>query len=169
MRLPIRLETALFRNLSVNLQDLFVRHTDKYASAQSFGCRALAKNGLFLVLIVGLILGMPLLIATGDAASQVVEKEDKTYIVDRTGGWWDVSQATSIGFNPEGFQYGLGKDAFTPLDDRSLTSDQSDVPAHLRVIGIAEGDDAKAYAVPTLRGHEIANSHIGEKPIAAAY
>ncbi len=116
-----------------------------------------------------LILGVALLMFKGDAASQVVQQEDKTYLVDRTGEWWDVTQASSIGFDPAGFQYGLGKDAFTPLDDRFLSDETTDVPSHLRVIGIAEGDDAKAYSVPTLRGHEIANSEIGEKPIAAAY
>ncbi len=116
-----------------------------------------------------LILGMALPAFKGDAASRVIQQEGKTYIVDRTGGQWDVTQAASIGFDPEGFQYGLGKDAFTPLDDRLLSDDHAAVPSHLRVIGIAEGSEAKAYAVPTLRGHEIANSSIGEKPIAAAY
>jgi hypothetical protein len=116
-----------------------------------------------------LILGVALLILKGDAVSLVMQKEGKTYIVDRTGGRWDVTQAASIGFDPERFQYGLGKDAFTPMDDRFLSDGHADVPSHLRVIGIAEGSEAKAYSVPTLRGHEIANSKIGERPIAAAY
>jgi len=35
--------------------------------------------------------------------SFVDQKGDKTYIVDRTGERWDITQAKSIGFKPEGF------------------------------------------------------------------
>lgn len=107
---------------------------------------------------------------SGDTAYSLVEREEgKTYIVDRTGARWDVTQAESIGFDPEGFQYGLGKDAFFPLDDRFLEDGSEDVNPWHRVIGIAKEKDARAYSVPKLRGHEIANSHIGDTPIAAAY
>jgi hypothetical protein len=104
----------------------------------------------------------------GFSASFVVREEGKVYIVDQRGDRWDVTQAESIGFKPEKFQYGMGRNYFTPLDD-SYLSDKADKNSKLRVIGIAEGSEAKAYSVPKLRGHEIANSKIGEKPVAVGY
>ncbi len=101
-------------------------------------------------------------------ASFVVREEGKVYIVDQTGARWDVTQAESIGFKPEKFQYGMGRNYFTPLDDSKL-SDKPDENSKLRVIGITEGADAKAYSVTKLSRHEIANSKIGEKPVAVGY
>jgi hypothetical protein len=124
---------------------------------------------LKLTLFLLTILGISLFLLREDAFSYVVKEKGKTYIVDRNGYRWDVTQAESIGFRPEGFQYGIGKNAFTPLDDNSMSEDISRVAPSLRIIGISEGSEAKAYSVPTLRGHEIANSEIGSKPIATAY
>jgi hypothetical protein len=39
----------------------------------------------------------------------------------------------------------------------------------LRILGVVEESEAKAYSVPRLRGHEIANSQIASKPIAVAF
>ena len=38
-----------------------------------------------------------------------------------------------------------------------------------RIIGIFRDNEAQAYSVPKLSYHEIANSIIGNKPIAAGY
>ena len=103
------------------------------------------------------------------AFSNVLQEGGKTFIVDRTGHRWDVTQAISLGFKPEGFQYGLGKNAFTPLDDSSLTDKSEDIPDDLRVIGVAEGADARAYSVSRLSYHEISNSTLGDKPITVGY
>ncbi len=105
----------------------------------------------------------------GNNFSFVLNRKDKTYIVDRRGEEWDITQAVSIGFKPEIFQYGLGKNAITPLDDSSLRNNFLKAPSDMRVIGITENSDAQAYSVPKLSRHEIANSTIGSKPIAAAY
>ena len=80
-----------------------------------------------------------------------------------------IDQAISIGFKPHRFQHGIGRNAFTPLDDSSFSKDNANVKHNTRVIGIAEGDHANAYAVSKLWRHEVANSFIGQKPIAAAY
>ncbi|NIO03667.1 MAG: DUF3179 domain-containing protein [Proteobacteria bacterium] len=101
--------------------------------------------------------------------SRVMREDGKTYILDATGERWDVTQAESIGFKPEGFQYGLGKNAFTPLDDSYLTDDTDRVSQRLRVLGVVENAEAQAYSIPRLRGHEIANSRIGSKAIAVGY
>jgi hypothetical protein len=106
---------------------------------------------------------------SGIASSYVTKEGGKTYIVDQRGEKWDVTQAESIGFKPEGFQFGIGRNAFTPLDDSSVTEDTGSVPKDLRVIGVKEGSEAKAYSVPRLKWHEIANSNLGSEPIAVGY
>lgn len=99
-----------------------------------------------------------------------VDRGDKgTFIVDRTGNRWDITQAVSVGFRPERFQYGLGKDAFAPLDDSSLVDGSAESRPDLRVIGVSGKTAAQAYSVPKLTRHEIANSYLGADPIAVGY
>ncbi|MES0395949.1 MAG: hypothetical protein ABUK17_00245 [Syntrophobacteria bacterium] len=119
--------------------------------------------------ILPLLLGALYLSTHEIGASAVLKEADKIYIVDRTGERWDVTQAVSLGFNPQGFDFGLGKNAFTPLDDSLLTKNTADVPSSARVIGVADGSDAKAYTISRLLGHEISNSSIGKEPVAVSY
>lgn len=91
------------------------------------------------------------------------------FIVDSTGEKWDVTQAESIGFKPGKFQYGIGRYAFTTLDDSHLQSDTSSIPKNLRVIGVAAGDEAQAYSVSKLSRHETANTILNSKPILVGY
>ena len=105
----------------------------------------------------------------GGAFSKVIHEGDSTFIVDRHGERWDVTQARSLGFMPERFQHGIGRNAFTPLDDSSMKDKSQKTSESLRVIGISDGKQANAYSVPRLWRHEIANSSIGDIKIAAAY
>jgi hypothetical protein len=91
------------------------------------------------------------------------------FSVDLHGERWDVTRAKSIGFDPDRFRHGIGRNAFTPLDDSNLKESSPDVSNSTRVIGITDGKEARAYSVPRLYRHEIVNSRIGDKPIAAAY
>ena len=116
-----------------------------------------------------LISGVICFMACGNALSFVLKKGDKTSIVDQREEHWDVTQAKSIGFRPEGFQYGIGKNTFTPLDDSHLSDDTSNVPKDLRIIGVTEGTFEQAYSIQKLRSHEIANTKIGSQEIAVAY
>ena len=116
-----------------------------------------------------IVLGVVFAIVLSQAFSRVIEEKGKTYIVDWRGERWDISQAITIGFKPHRFQHGIGRDAFTPLDDSQFSENNAGVRRNERVIGIAEGDDANAYAISKLWRHEVANSFIGEKPITAAY
>jgi len=109
------------------------------------------------------------LMAAEPAVAFVIRKGEKAYIEDQDGERWDVTQAKSLGFKPERFQYGIGRNAFTPLDDSNLSDDNSAVLRNPRVIGITDGTEARAYAIPKLRYHEIANTRIGTKPVAAGY
>ena len=113
--------------------------------------------------------GVITVIVSALAFSRVIQEGDITYIIDRHGERWDVSQARSIGFEPERFQYGIGRNAFTPLDDSSLTQDTTGISRSQRVIGVSDGNAANAYSVSRLRRHETANSFLGDKPITAAY
>jgi hypothetical protein len=111
-----------------------------------------------------------LLAAIGLAAcAHGANKEGEEHITDRTGERWDVSQAVQLGFHPDRFQYGIGRHAFTTLDDSDLSSDTSSVPAFERVIGVASEGAAHAYSVSKLRRHEIANTNLGDAPIAVGY
>ncbi len=92
-----------------------------------------------------------------------------TYILDRTGEKWDVSQAESIGFKPENFQYGIGRYAFTTLDDSYLQSATTIISRKLRIIGVAAANKAQAYSVSKLSRHETANMTLNSKPILVGY
>jgi hypothetical protein len=125
---------------------------------------------ILLLYIFILVLALSATIASlGGAFSKVIYDGDSTYIVDRHGERWDVTQARSIGFMPERFQHGIGRNAFTPLDDSYLKDKSRKASKSLRVIGISDGKQANAYSVEKLRRHEVANSSIGDKQIAAAY
>jgi hypothetical protein len=105
----------------------------------------------------------------GLSAAEPLFAQGKVYIQDRTGEKWDVTQAKSLGFKAEGFQYGLGRNAFVTLDDSMLTDNTSGMKQGTRVIGISENDDVKAYSVVKLRKHEVANSTLNGRPVAVAY
>lgn len=103
------------------------------------------------------------------SAATVLREGGKTYIVDRRGERWDVTQAESLGFDPRGFQYGIGRNAFVPLDDSRIRKGDDRTPGSTRVIGVRDGSSPRAFSVPTLRGHEVANSNLGGKPVAVGY
>ena len=121
------------------------------------------------LLTISLFLLVFYILGTFSSAAFVFKEGGKTYIEDQTGDRWDVTQAMSIGFKPEGFQYGIGKNAFTPIDDTHMSNDTSSFSGNPRIIGVAEGPEARAYSISKLRYHEIANTRLGEKPIVAGY
>lgn len=104
-------------------------------------------------------------------AATVNEEDGKTFIVDQKGERWEITQAVGLGFRPEGFQFGIGRDAIRPLDDGYLKADGEKLPEATRIIGITDTDSgsAHAYSVSRLTRHEIANTRLGDTPIAAAY
>ena len=121
----------------------------------------------FINIFIVIIATIP--IFSGFSFSRAIEENGKSYIVDLHGERWDVTQAKSIGFDPERFRHGIGRNAFTPLDDSYLKDKSPNVSSNTRVIGISDGTEARAYSVPRLYRHEVANSSIGDQAIAAAY
>ncbi len=126
----------------------------------------MVKKGFYFFVIILTVISW---IEDNRVFSRVIKEGSKTYIVDATGERWDVTQAESIGFKPEGFQFGLGRNAFIPLDDDHLSDETRNVSQRLRVIGVVRNSQAQAYSIPRLRRHEIANSTIGSKPIAVGF
>jgi hypothetical protein len=126
------------------------------------------KISVLKILILLMIMAAALPIK-GFAFSSAIEENGRHYIIDLQGERWEVTQAKSIGFDPQRFRHGIGRNAFTPLDDTHLKQKSPDVSNDTRVIGISDGKEARAYSVPRLYRHEIANSRIGDQPIAAAY
>jgi hypothetical protein len=102
-------------------------------------------------------------------AAGVIEDNGRTYLVDRTGERWDITQARTIGFEPRHFQFGIGRNAFRPLDESDWPTGVEDIPEHLRVIGVADGNEAHAYSVSKLSRHETANTRLESKPIVVGY
>ena len=102
-------------------------------------------------------------------AAPVFRENGKVLIVDQRGERWDVTQAESLGFDPRGFQYGIGRNAFTPLDDSRIRKGDERIPEWTRVIGVKGGSSQRAYSVPTLWSHEVANSNLDGKPVTVGY
>ncbi len=124
-------------------------------------------SSIFVFILIGIIS----MINTEQVTAQdnVAITHDKAFITDQLGVQWDVTQAKSLGFEPEKFQYGIGKNAFTTLDDSHVNRRPSSPIINQRVIGIERENEAHAYSVGKLRYHEIANTHIDGDPIAAGY
>jgi uncharacterized protein DUF3179 len=93
-------------------------------------------------------------------------------IVDQAGHVWDITSAVvKYGFDADGFQYGLGagripaivRPQFEPAAAASGIDDDG------LVIGVARGEEARAYPLSTLRLHEVANDAIDGMHYAASY
>ena len=61
------------------------------------------------------VFGVALIFLSITSAAFVLRKGEQTYIEDQQGEHWDITQAQTLGFRPELFQYGIGRNAFTPL------------------------------------------------------
>jgi hypothetical protein len=103
------------------------------------------------------------------AKADVIEDNGRTYLIDQTGERWDITQARTIGFEPRHFQFGIGRNAFRALKESDWPTVVEDTSKNLRVIGVADGDEAHAYSVSKLSRHETANTQLEAKPIVVGY
>lgn len=124
------------------------------------------SNWFFLTVLLA---GMSLLLLFQQSGTAAVKEGEKVYIVDQTGERWDITQAVSIGFNPRYFEFGIGRNAFNPLDGSNWKSTPEDKYNQMRVIGVTGNGDAHAYSVAKLWSHETANTFLGAEPIVAGY
>ncbi len=123
------------------------------------------RKGIFTLFILFCVLAL----TCSASLAKVISEKGKTFIKDKKREKWEITQAVSIGFIPAYFQYGLGRNAFYPLDDRHLQDDKKEIPSGLRILGVQGENESKAFSIKKLKGHEIANSSIGNTHIAAAY
>jgi hypothetical protein len=121
---------------------------------------------IFVTAAFGLLMAWNL---TEMAAATVVEAGNNIYLIDRTGERWDITQARSIGFDPEGFEFGIGRNAFRPLTDSDWQPDPNGRRPKMPLIGISAGDESHAYSIEKLRYHETANTMLGARAILVAY
>jgi hypothetical protein len=124
-----------------------------------------SKKDILLFLVLALV---PIAMANSGFAF-VSRANGRVYITDLRGERWEITQAVTQGFKPEGFRHGIGKHAFDPLDESDFDDITFDVPPGRRVIGVADGKEAQAVSVPRLSRHEIANTVLGDEPVAIGY
>ena len=91
------------------------------------------------------------------------------FIVDQRGERWEITQAVSLGFDPDGFEFGIGRNAIVPFGDEDLNTTPAKIDDKERVIGISSGNEAHAYSIQRLNLHEVANTTLDGVAIAAAY
>jgi hypothetical protein len=123
------------------------------------------KKPIVFILILGIIgyLGTMVL------AQRVDNKDGKYHLVDQYNESWDISQAVSLGFKPEHFQYGIGRNTIKPVDDTSLSDQGESISGSPRMIGVENDGESHAYVISRLVRHEIANTTIGDEAVAVGY
>jgi hypothetical protein len=98
---------------------------------------------------------------------------EKILIRDRTGKEWDVTHAfNKYGFDPAGFQYGLGPNAIKPINNPQffIPGDAGfPRPDDFLVIGTTINEDTRAYPINILKSHEIVNEKFAATHVAVAY
>jgi hypothetical protein len=129
------------------------------------------RNDILLIVALVAITGFAAWVLGPSSAftKQAEEVDGKTYITDRTGEKWEITQAVGLGFKARNFQYGIGRWAFQTLDESHISPDAKGAPGRIRVIGIDGETEDQAYSVRKLSRHEIANTKIDGKPIAVGY
>jgi hypothetical protein len=71
---------------------------------------------------------------------------------------------------PDGFRQLLPRDGIQPIYDPEFTSASGvDWPGDTQVIGVAAGDEAKAYPVSFLNRHEMVDDFIAGDPILVTW
>jgi len=122
----------------------------------------------WIVLLILFAFASMLLVSQSSGTAALKEGEN-TYIVDQTGERWDITQAVSLGFNPRYFEFGIGRNAFTPLGEGNWQNTPVDENSRMRVIGITGNGESHAYSIAKLWSHETANTYLGSQPIVAGY
>ncbi len=124
----------------------------------------------------------------GPDNKKIRKEGDKTFIwagkdKDGEAAWYDF---TGSPIDPAELQFGIGKDRiraiddplFVKPDDRRLlelrhspyrSEEKPKVNDEIQVIGYVDGDNAKAYPVALLDGHELVNDEFNGKPVTVGW
>jgi hypothetical protein len=89
------------------------------------------------------------------------------------GEWFDITESP---LDPEGYQFGIGKDRIQAIDEPRFVSinERAELAAErfndrTIVIGYAAGGQAKAYPIEILEAHELVNDTVGGKPVTVGW
>ncbi len=75
-----------------------------------------------------------------------------------------------LGPAPEGVELLLPRGGIPAIFEPTFVSaDQAEIPDDAWILGVAIGEDTRAYSLNILNSHEIVNDVVGEKPIAAVW
>lgn len=126
----------------------------------------------------------------GENNPKIRRDGDKTYVwagggppTSAEAQWYDF---TGSPIPPEKLQFGIGKDRIRSIDDPVFVepdderlmdipvspyrpSEKPDKIDDIMVIGWVEGDDARAYPIALLDGHELVNDRFGDKPLLVGW
>ncbi len=115
------------------------------------------------------------------ASSNFKTEGGRVYLLASTAGgdreWFDITDSP---LDKSGYEYGIGKDTipsidapvFVDPDDKrllKLSRNSIDSTDDLRVIGYADGGEARAYPIGLLDGHELVNDTMSGKPITVGW
>ncbi len=100
--------------------------------------------------------------------------DTKIVITDRTGKSWDVTHAVlEYGFDPDGFQFGIGPHAIQPImRPEMLCKTDAGYPSAangMLVMGVELNGAVRAYPLTVMSRHEVAIEKFGEAHVAVAY
>lgn len=110
--------------------------------------------------------------STGPAEVRADDRRDGgIVIIDAEGVKWDVTHAEEkYGMFANQFQYGLGPNAITPVNDpQFLSPGDKDYPKNtdtFMVLGVSIDGDSRAYPMVILGRHEVVNDEFGNQPVA---
>lgn len=109
--------------------------------------------------------------STGPENLQEPKRDGGIIITDAEGVRWDVTHAQEkYGMRGEQFQYGLGPNAITPINDpQFLSPGDEGYPRDtdtFMVLGVSIKGDSRAYPMVILGRHEVVNDEFGNQPVA---
>jgi len=79
---------------------------------------------------------------------------------------------TEFRLDPKRLNFGLGREVFHALVEPEFGKPGDagvSINDRTRVLGVVVNEEAKAYPIHLLQGHEVVNDHVGGRPIFAAY
>lgn len=105
---------------------------------------------------------------------QVINENNRIFIVDKTDKKWDVTHAVNeYGFDLGQFEFGSGPFAIQPiLDPKMLNRGDPGYPGQneeFLVLGVKINDEARAYPLDLLFSHEVADDRFDSLYVAAAF
>lgn len=102
-----------------------------------------------------------------------LERDGKTLLVDMHQEEIDITSAVANGFDPDNFDFGIGKDTIPaimqPEFERAGQERFDNFPDNEGVLAIEIDGTAKAYPLGLLTVHEVVNDSIAGQPFAACY